>query len=136
MGVEEVVRGHYGGTELEERVLAAVVQCQTGDAVSLGYADGSFDRAMLVHVGMNVPDKPAVFAEVRRVLEPGGLFAIYDQMRVGSGKLTFPLPWADDESSSFVESPDGYAAALVAAGYEVLDTEDRTHLTSGQPPGV
>ena len=39
----------------------------------------------MLHVGMNIADKKAVFAEVRRVLKPGGVFGIYDAMRESSG---------------------------------------------------
>jgi MPBQ/MSBQ methyltransferase len=93
---------------------------------SLPFDDGSFDAAVMVHVGMNIPDKPAVFAEVHRVLRPGGRFAVYEQMRAGTGDLPYPLPWADDERSSFVETVDGYDAHLEAAGFTVEDTEDRS----------
>jgi SAM-dependent methyltransferase len=56
--------------------------------------DGSFDAAVMVHVGMNLPDKPAVFAEVHRVLRPGGRFGLYEQVRTDEGDLPYPLPWA------------------------------------------
>ena len=80
------------------------VTFDVGSATEMPYDDGAFDRAMLNHVGMNIGAKDRVFAEVRRVLEPDGLFAVYEQMRVGEGDLTYPLPWAQDESSSFVET--------------------------------
>ena len=73
----------------------------------------------MVHVGMNIPDKQAVFAEVHRVLAPGGRFALYEQMRTGDGDLPYPLPWAEDERSSFVETVDDYSAHLEAAGFTV-----------------
>src|ERR1700712_2604215 len=38
---------------------------------ALPFDDGSFDAALMVHVGMNIPDKQAVFAEVHRVLAEG-----------------------------------------------------------------
>ena len=96
--------------------------------------EGSFDAAVMIHVGMNVPDKTAVFAEVHRVLRPGGRFALYEQVRVGGGNLTYPLPWAEDERSSFVETAADYRAHLERAGFEVEDDEDRTAATLGPPP--
>ncbi len=91
--------------KLTDRVgLTDLVTFDVGSATALPYDDGSFSRAMLNHVGMNIAAKDRVFAEVRRVLEPDGLFAVYEQMRVGDGDLTYPMPWADDETSSFVEN--------------------------------
>ena len=114
------------GQALTERVgLAATVQHHLGSGDALDFADGSFDRAMLVHVGINIPDKGAVFAEVRRVLQPGGLFGLYEQVRVGEGEPTYPLPWAEDERSSFVESLQTYGQLLERAGFTVESTENR-----------
>lgn len=92
----------------------------------LPFADGAFDVAMMIHVGMNLPDKAAVFADVRRVLTPGGRFGIFDQMVGVGGPATYPLPWAEDERSSFLETPDRYAELLRAAGFELELEEDRS----------
>ncbi len=117
--------------------LAASVDFRLSAGEQLDFATGTFDRAMMVHVGMNIPDKAAVFNEVRRVLGPGGSFAVYEQMRVAPGELTYPLPWAEDSRSSFVESPADYVAALEQAGFRIGRTEDRTAVTAapvGPPP--
>lgn len=122
---------------LTERVgLSALVAFEVGSATALQHPDGSFERALMVHAGMNIEDKAAVFGEVRRVLVPGGLFAIYDQMRLGEGELSYPLPWADDDTSSFVETRDGYARLLSSAGFRVEHDEDRTPAlaAAGPPP--
>lgn len=100
----------------------------------LTFADASFDAAMMIHVGMNVPDKGAVFAEVRRVLVPGATFGLFEQMRRGEGDLTYPMPWAEDERSSFVETQDVYVDSLAAAGFTDIVVEDRTSSTMGGPP--
>jgi MPBQ/MSBQ methyltransferase len=101
---------------------------------SLPFEDDSFDAAVMVHVGMNVPDKQAVFAEVHRVVAPSGRFALYEQMRTGEGDLPYPLPWAVDERSSFVETVEDYRTHLEGAGFSVEDVEDRTGSTLGPPP--
>ncbi|MDT7575149.1 MAG: arsenite methyltransferase [Pseudonocardiales bacterium] len=101
---------------------------------SMPLDDATFDAAVMVHVGMNVPAKTAVFAEVHRVLRPGGRFAVYEQVRTGEGDLPYPLPWAEDERSSFVETVADYRAHLEAAGFEIEDAEDRTPTTLGPPP--
>ena len=90
---------------------------------------------MLNHVGMNIADKAGLFAEVRRVLEAGGLFAVYEQMRTGDGDLLYPLPWADDKESSFVDTRQRYAQLLDNAGFSVEHDEDRTAANAaGGPP--
>ncbi|MEZ5171392.1 MAG: class I SAM-dependent methyltransferase [Acidimicrobiia bacterium] len=115
--------------------LSDQVTFDVGSATDMPYTEGSFARAMLNHAGMNIADKAQVFAEVRRVLEPGGLFAVYEQMRVGDGEIVYPLPWADDETSSFVETRQRYAELLTDAGFTIEHDEDRTSANAaGGPP--
>jgi MPBQ/MSBQ methyltransferase len=106
---------------------------RVASADDLDLEGSSFERAMMLHVGMNLPDKAAVFAEVRRVLRPGGVFGLYEQMRTGPGELRYPLPWAEDDRSSFVASPEDYARDLEAAGFRVGPIEDRTAATRPAP---
>jgi MPBQ/MSBQ methyltransferase len=121
--------------KLTERVgLTDLVTFDLGSATAMPYEDRSFSHAMLNHVGMNIAEKDRVFAEVRRVLEPGGLFAVYEQMRVGDGELTYPLPWADDETSSFVETRERYDERLRAAGFRIEVDEDRTAAVAAAGP--
>ncbi len=121
--------------KLTERVgLGDLVTFDVGSATAMPYDDGSFNRAMLNHVGMNIAAKDRVFAEVRRVLEPDGVFAVYEQMRVGDGDLAFPMPWAEDETSSFVETRERYAELLRAAGFRIEADEDRTAAVAAAGP--
>ena len=55
-------------------------------------------------------------------------------MRTSPGDLPYPLPWAEDERSSFVESVDDYTRHLEAAGFTIDEVEDRTASTMGPPP--
>lgn len=95
-----------------------------GDVTGLDLEPHGFGGATLFHVGMNLPDKAAVFREVARLLRPGGRFAVYDIMRTGPGEIAYPVPWANDERSSFVESQEQYVAALESAGLSIEHTEN------------
>jgi SAM-dependent methyltransferase len=105
--------------------LEATVSFRKGSALALPFADGEFDGAYMLHVGMNVSDKAALFAGVRRVLRPGAVFGIYDVMRLGPGELDFPLPWASMPEASFVEEPAAYRQALLAAGFAIEAERER-----------
>jgi len=54
------------------------VMFDEGDALVLPYPDGSFDAAVSTQVYEYVADIPAAFAELRRVLRPGGRVLILD----------------------------------------------------------
>ena len=88
------------------------VRFEAGSALEMPFADGSFYRATLVHVGMNIDDKPALFKEVFRVLRPGARFGVYDIMAQDGADHAFPVPWATDSSMSFVEPIPYYREAL------------------------
>jgi SAM-dependent methyltransferase len=105
--------------------VADKVAYRQGSALELPFADGSFEGAYMLHVGMNIADKARLFAQVRRVLAPRGLFGIYDVMREGDGELAFPVPWAEIAQTSFVERPETYKDLLTAAGFEVLKRRSR-----------
>jgi MPBQ/MSBQ methyltransferase len=111
--------------DLSRRAGVRGVSFVQGSGTSLPFEDGSFDLATMLHVGMNVADKPALFREVARVLKPGGRFAVYDIMRFGPGELPFPMPFAVDATTSFVATPADYAAAAEAAGFVEVAREDR-----------
>lgn len=113
------------------------VEFLVASGADTGLPDASFDRASLIHVGMNIPDKAAVFAEAHRVLGSGGILGVYEQMRVGARGLPYPLPWAVDQRSSFVASPDEYLRDLTAAGFHVVQQENRMAAAArgGAPAG-
>ena len=59
--------------EIGRDALAAAVQ---GDAVRLPFDDSSFDKVIASEVLEHVPDDDAAFAELARVLRPGGRLAV------------------------------------------------------------
>ncbi len=116
----DAARTITGWLDLSDRI-----EFHCGSALDLPFDQDSFDRAVLVHVGMNIEDKRVLFSQLAAVLRPGGLVGVYDVMRIGEGDLIYPVPWASDEESSFVGSPGEYASALVDAGLEVVAQRDR-----------
>jgi ubiquinone/menaquinone biosynthesis C-methylase UbiE len=96
-----------------------------GSALDTPFADAEFDRAYMLHVGMNIPDKQALFREVSRVLAAGGLFAVYDVMKTGDAPLAFPVPWAATPEISSLATPDAYKAALRASRFEIVVERNR-----------
>jgi ubiquinone/menaquinone biosynthesis C-methylase UbiE len=99
--------------------LESAAHFQQASALALPFGPASFDRAYMLHVGMNLADKAAVFREVRRVLKNGGIFALYDIMRSGPGNFAFPVPWAQSMETSFVAEPGDYRRALQEAGFRI-----------------
>ena len=75
---------------------------------------------------MNIADKEGLGREVARVLKPGGRFSCNEIEQGTAGAPVFPLPWADDEASSFLVSPAVMRAVLEANGLFVLEQVDLT----------
>lgn len=101
---------------------------QQASALAMPFPPASFDAATLIHVGMNIADKAALFAEVRRVLKPDGRFGVYDIMRMDDTPLTYPMPWAQTNATSFVETPATYRKALEEAGFAITQEHNRAPL--------
>lgn len=114
------------GNELNNWVgLGDQITLQQGSILSLPFEDESFDGALMLHVGMNIDDKYLLFKEASRVLKPGSKFGIYDIMKTGEGSLTYPVPWATDETTSSLSSPDQYQQALQQAGFKSAEINNR-----------
>jgi ubiquinone/menaquinone biosynthesis C-methylase UbiE len=105
-------------SSLTRRVkLEAAADFRHASALQMPFESATFDRASMIHVGMNIADKDALFREVRRVLKPGALFVVFDLVRTAAGPLAYPLPWAASEETSFVVSGKDYRDALQRAGF-------------------
>jgi ubiquinone/menaquinone biosynthesis C-methylase UbiE len=106
--------------------LAGQIELVEGSILELPFEDVSMDAAYMIHVGMNIADKAGIAREAARVLKPGGIFAIYDVMQVGTGQMEYPAPWASSEGQSALAPPETYEAALKSVGFEVGERIDRT----------
>lgn len=124
------------------------VSLQHGSALSMPFQDEAFDGGYMMHVGMNIEDKAQLFSEIYRVLRPGSFFGVYDVMRIENGELAYPVPWATENSTSKVATPDQYKQALSGAGFEVYkenvrrdfaleffkQLREKTEVNGGPPP--
>jgi ubiquinone/menaquinone biosynthesis C-methylase UbiE len=111
---------------LSQRVgMADKVTFRLASATSLPFPDGHFDGAYMIHVGMNITDKKAVFAGIRRALKLGGVFAIYDCMRQSDGAFAYPVPWSSEPVTNHIAPPETYKAALRDAGFEIVKERNR-----------
>jgi len=111
------------------RGTARPITWQLADVMSLPFPDGSFDAVVCQFGVMFFPDRPGGYAEIRRVLRPGGtfLFNVWgglednDFARVVTEALDELFP--DDPSTFMARVPHGYhdpqriQADLVAAGF-------------------
>ena len=71
--VRNLARLLVGSGEVDESVMAAPVQ---GNAVGLPFDDDSFDRVIASEVLEHITDDESAFAELARVLRPGGRLAV------------------------------------------------------------
>ena len=101
---------------------------QVGDALRIPFQAASFDAVFLHHVAMNIKDRGALYAEVRRILKPEGRFAIHDLV-LRDGDVLYPTPWAHDASTSFLLREGETRAALEQAGFRAVRWSDDTKIT-------
>jgi SAM-dependent methyltransferase len=101
------------------------VAFQVGDALHLPLQRAAFDAVFLQHVAMNIEDRGALYAEVRRVLVPGGRLATYDLVR-REGEVVYPVPWARNASTSFLLNEADTRTALEQAGFRAVLWIDET----------
>jgi ubiquinone/menaquinone biosynthesis C-methylase UbiE len=101
--------------------LAERLEFRQANALAVPFPDGTFDHVWSYAVTMNIADREGPGREVARVLKPGGRFSCNEIARGSGGAPVFPLPWADDEESSFLASPAVMRTALEAGGLSVIE---------------
>ncbi len=97
-----------------------------GSALDLPFADNSFDLTWTEHVQMNIEDKRQLYAEMVRVLKPGGRLLFHDIFRTTDKPPVYPLPWADDPTYSFLTTAQHVREILGSLGMKILQWEDTT----------
>lgn len=117
----------------ERRGLSDRVEFRLVDPGPLPFADASFDVVFSMGALVQIPDKPALFAEIFRVLRPGGALTANDWLR------NRPLPLSQ-ELVDFMENvgltyhwaaPEEIHDALAGAGFADIALRDRTAWFAG-----
>lgn len=97
------------------------------DAARTPLPDGGFDLVWCQHALMNMPDAPAVLAEWRRLLAPGGRVLLHEVVAGDNLEpLALPVPWARTAATSHLQPREALEASLAAAGFEPLCVRDVT----------
>lgn len=108
---------------------ARPVQWQPADAMQLPFDAAAFDAVACQFGVMFFPDKPRAFAEVRRVLRPGGVFAFNSWGAIAANEFAEAVTDAlaqvfpDDPPRFMARTPHGYhdaasiARDLAAGGF-------------------
>jgi phosphoethanolamine N-methyltransferase len=120
--VVEAARRRAQARGLADRVV--FVQAPPG---ALPFADAGFDVVFSKDALLHVPDKDFVFAEIFRVLKPGGVFAASNWMIAHDGEPSPDMKaYIAAEGLSFaMASPARYAQAMRHAGFVAVETRDR-----------
>jgi SAM-dependent methyltransferase len=111
-------------------VCSSDLQWMQADALELPFGDDAFDAVVCQFGVMFFPDRPKAYAQVRRVLRPGGffLFNVWDRIEENEFANTVTLAlehvFPSDPPRFLARTPHGYhdcgriARDLVQAGFD------------------
>jgi phosphoethanolamine N-methyltransferase len=107
--------------------LTGRIDVQLVEPGPLAFPDATFDVVFSKDSIIHISDKAALYAEVLRILRPGGLFVASDWLAGGGKPYSAPMrAWLDIVGISFdMETPENTAAALEAAGFVGVELRDR-----------
>jgi phosphoethanolamine N-methyltransferase len=131
--------GYVTGIDVEDPVLdharGLVAKAGLGGRIGLvkvapgplPFPPGCFDVVFSKDSIVHIPDKPALMAEVFRVLRPGGRFIASDWLIGHDGPPSPQMAaYIASEGLDFgMASPSAYAAAMRGAGFVEVSTESR-----------
>jgi SAM-dependent methyltransferase len=134
----ELTSDYCTGANLLNRLtgLHDKIEVHQASALDLPFPDDTFDAVWMQNVGMNIADKRKLYAEIYRVLKPGGRFA-FQEMSAGEEATTyFPLPWATEPADNFLISSEEMHALLGECGLVAEVFEDASDMILNSPPPV
>jgi cyclopropane fatty-acyl-phospholipid synthase-like methyltransferase len=107
--------------------LADRIAVAPGDFHAIDSPDGAFDAAVCQESLIHSRDKPRVFAEVRRILRPGGVFALSDILTAEGADPARVQPAFDRLGVLAGATPAGYRRMARDAGFVIRHAEERPH---------
>lgn len=96
----------------------------SGDALQMPFKPEMFDGLWSQHCSMNIPNKKQLYAEYHRVLKKGGRLLIHDVVAGSQAPICFPVPWAHDQSLSFLVTESDMRSQLTSAGFSEIFQQD------------
>ena len=127
----EIYNCHITGIDLTEEYISVGkkltdlvglsdrVELHQGSALELPFDDEQFDIVWTEHVQMNISDKNKFYSEIARVLKPGGRFVFHDVFRGSGDSPHYPLPWAEQETFSFLATEEEAREVLEQVGLAI-----------------
>lgn len=106
--------------------MQASCRFQQGSATDLPCAAATFDIAWSQNMLMNIADKPRFFAEVARVLKPGGRLALETVVAGDGRQIHLPVFWAARLEHNFLVTGAELKSLACDAGLVVDALEDTT----------
>ncbi len=118
----------------EKAGLAGRVSFKLVEPGPFPFDEGTFDAVFSKDSMIHIPNKPALYAEVFRVLRPGGLFVASDWLYGGGPEFSEAMKaWLEFIHLDFkMESPENSAAALREVGFTDVVMHDRNAWYLGQ----
>ena len=104
--------------------LTETVNFLNGDALQMPFKQGVFDGIWSQHCSMNIPDKTRLYSEYHRVLKKGGRLLIHDVIAGSQGPISYPVPWAHDQSLSFLVPESEMKNQINRAGFSEIFWQD------------
>ena len=111
-----------------------------GDFMQIPAADASFDSAYQIEATVHAPDKEGVFAEIWRVLRPGGVFGGYEWCMTSGYNARDPdhqeIKKGIETGNSLpdIASFNDVTESLQNVGFEVIEASDAADASDPETP--